>query len=462
MSLRSIASILPALLAGFLLRYWMLLRFFEANGDTEVYGDIARNLLLHGQYALTVGPSQFFPTLIRLPGYPFFLAICFRFFGVGNYTSVVSIQIVLDLAGCLLLSEFARRIAPIGLSDRTAHATLWLAALCPFTAVYAASPLTECPTLFVLALALWSAARFQQRPVWPIALVFTFAITYAALLRPDGALAALALTPALLFPAPQSRKIPARRLARMAIICILLALAPFAVWTERNWRVFHVIQPIAPRSATDPGDPLTPGWDRWLKTWCLDFVSTYNVAWNVPGDVLDIGKLPTRAFDSVDQYRQTAALADAYNHNGHNLTPELDAGFARLAEKRIATHPLRFYLWLPFARVVDMWVRPRVENLPIDLDWWVYGHHRVETRISWAYAALNALYLLLGFAGLLLRPRMAFWMLAYLVLRSAMLLTVVPPEARYTLECFPMLFALGGIALARLLHHGLSCRRISF
>ena len=31
------------------------------------------------------------------------------------------------------------------------------------------------------------------------ALWFTFAVTYAALLRPDGALAALALAPALLF-----------------------------------------------------------------------------------------------------------------------------------------------------------------------------------------------------------------------------------------------------------------------
>ncbi len=38
-------------------------------------------------------------------------------------------------------------------------------------------------------------------------------------------------------------------------------------------------------------------------------------------------------------------------------------------------------------------------------------------------------------------------MLAYMVLRSVLLLTVVAPEARYTLECFPMLFALGGVAI---------------
>jgi hypothetical protein len=43
-------------------------------------------------------------------------------------------------------------------------------------------------------------------------------------------------------------------------------------------------------------------------------------------------------------------------------------------------------------------------------------------------------------------------MTAYIVLRSALLLTVEAPEARYTLECFPMLFVLGGIAVSRIFH----------
>lgn len=47
------------------------------------------------------------------------------------------------------------------------------------------------------------------------------------------------------------------------------------------------------------------------------------------------------------------------------------------------------------------------------------------------------------------RSDSAVWgaLLAYMLLRSALLLTVAAPEARYTLECFPMLFAAGGIAL---------------
>jgi hypothetical protein len=232
----------------------------------------------------------------------------------------------------------------------------------------------------------------------------------------------------------------------MAVVCVLLALLPFVAWTWRNWQVFHVLEPLAPRYANDPGEAAYPGWQRWVKTWCLDFASTSDIYWNVPDGPLDVSKLPRRAFDSPAQYAETAALAENYNNGGQALTQEIDARFARLAEERIAAYPQRYYLWLPLGKVADMWLRPRVENLPIDLDWWAYWHHRAETRFSWAYAGLNALYLLLGLAGLWMRPRFWAWMLVYMALRSGLLMTVEAPETRYTLECFPMLFALGGIA----------------
>ncbi len=538
--------------SGLALRLWMMAKFFEVNGDSLIYGGIAKNLLLHGRYALTAGRADLYPTLIRLPGYPLLLAVCFRVFGMENYASAVWVQIGLDLVGCLLLADFVRKIASPG----AAHCTLWLAALCPFTAIYAAEPLSEAPTLFVLALALWAAERFRARPGWMSALGFTFAVTYAALLRPDGALVAVALAPALLLVSwrdrlraarngslflenerllrgcgavlegqglgsgeripsqrqevaghdfsraangaktagalaseetatvlkghdfsravdapkragalapeegssdivgmqtgadlvPQGRMPkPAKPQARIALVCILLALAPFAAWTWRNWRVFHVFEPLAPRLATDPDEEPHLGWERWVKSWCLDFVSTYEIYWNVPDGPLDLSKLPGRAFDTPEQYAETANLAADYNQH-QLLTHNLDDRFGRLADARIAAHPLRYYLWLPLGRVADMWLRPRVENLPIDLDWWVYAHHRAETRIAWACVGLNAFYVLLGIAGLCLRPRYWPWMLAYMLLRSAMLLSVAAPEARYTLECFPMLFVLGGIA----------------
>ena len=442
-------SVLLALALGLALRLWMLKEFFNTDGDPLIYGDLAKNLLLHGSYAQTEGGGALVPALMRLPGYPLFLALCFRLFGMENYVSAAWVQIALELAGCLLLADFARRIAPAKLSAGAAHCTLWLAALCPFTAIYAAEPLTEAPTLFAIALALWSAARFRSRPGWPSALLLTFAVTFAALLRPEGGLVAVALAPGMLiglWHKADGAVISNKKLARIAVVCVLLALMPFAVWSWRNWRTFHVFQPLAPRQAINPDEIPHPGWERWVKSWCLDFNSTMEVFWNVPGDTLEMSKLPARAFDSPAQYDETARLADVYNKN-KEMTLELDASFGRLADERIAAHPLRYYLWLPLGRMTDMWLRPRVENLPIDLDWWVYEDHEKETCISWAYLGLNALYLLLGVAGMRLKPR--FWraMLAYMMMRSALLTTITAPEARYTLECFPMLFALGGVAL---------------
>ncbi|HEY1895661.1 MAG TPA: hypothetical protein VGG62_05285 [Terracidiphilus sp.] len=439
---RSGISASLALLAGGALRLWMLWKFFEVNGDSRLYGGMAKNLLLHGRYALTDIRGALHPTLIRLPGYPLYLAACFRLFGMENYYWAACTQIVLELVGCILLALFVRRIAPPAYKTSAAHATLWLAVLCPFTAVYAAEPLTESLTLFCLCLGLWSAARFQDRPGWKNALAFTFAVTYAALLRPDGVLVGLSLAPAL--------GAAAARHIRLTAICLLLALAPFAAWTWRNWHVFRVVEPLAPRYATDPGEDTWPGFQRWVKTWSLDFVSTYEVYWNVPGGPMDVAALPARAFDSPEQRAQTAKLAAAYEANGEELSPGLDQRFGQLAADRIEAHPLRYYMALPVGRVADMWLRPRVENLPIDLDWWVYRHHHVETRFSWFYAALNALYLALAIAGFCLRPRLWLPMLAYLLLRSALLATIEAPEARYTLEGFPILFALGGIAIGRM------------
>lgn len=440
-----------ALAAGLLLRLSLVKDLFLVNGDSLLYGELAKNLL-HGHYDQSLAGGRMVPTLIRLPGYPLFLAGCFKLFSVDNYFAPVLVQIGLELLGCVLLADFAARIAPPALSRGARWVTLWIAVLCPFTASYAILPLAETPTLFALALAMWAMARFCDRPRWGTALAFTMAVSYAALLRPDGVLAAAAFLPALVLGARYRQggwAVASKKLGTMAVVCLLVGLAPFAAWTWRNWRTFHVLEPLAPRYAVDPGQSSYPGWQRWVKTWCLDFVSTYSVYWPVPGQPLDMNDLPSRTFDSPAQRAETAALVEKYDIRDRalDLKPDVDQGFAQLARERIADYPLRYYLWLPLGRLGDMWLRPRVENLNIDLDWWVYAHHRAETRFSWEYAGVNLLYIVFAAMGLCLRPR--FWkaLLAYMVLRSALLLTVEAPETRYTLECFPMIFALGGIWL---------------
>jgi len=438
--------VLLALAAGAALRLWFIHAYPEVQGDPLVYGSIAKNWMLHGVYGKTTS-GALEPTLIRLPGYPLFLILCFKLFGVEHYHAVMFAQTGIDLATCLLIAAFARRIW----SERAGWAALWLAVLCPFTANYAAVPLTETLELFWIALALYALTRFLQAsdggvPSWKWTLLQALAWSYAALLRPDGALLAVALCPAMVWYG--RKRWAVRRVVRHAVAAALLSVLPFVPWTIRNWRTFRVFEPLAPRYATDPGEDTNPGFQRWTKSVCVDLTCTWEVYWNLDSDVIDITKLPARAFDSQEQYQQTRVLLDDYNKT-QSLTPEMDDRFAELAAERIRAHPLRFHVLLPLARLADMWLRPRTELLWIELRWWEFEHHEAETIFAWAYAGLNLLYLIAALRGLTRWPPMAGAMLLFVLLRCALLATIEAPEPRYTLECFPIVIALAGIAFSR-------------
>ncbi len=448
----TLASIVLALALGAGLRLWFIRHIPQINGDGLIYGDIAKNWLLHGIYGRTdYGPGlpTVDPTLIRLPGYPLFLAACFRIFGVDHYGAVLYLQLAIDLASALLVGWTAKTVA----GPRAGMIALYLAALCPFTANYVAAPLSETLSIFCIALACAGMVWLQMRPGWRAALLLALTWSYATLLRPDGALLAVSCFLAIvLFAGRSFMGLPPLgrvRAWRLALAASALSMIPFVAWTARNLHTMHVFEPLAPRYATDPGEFTAPGFQRWIKTWIVDFTSTYEVYWNVDSGPLDIGVLPSRAFDSPAQREQTAALFDAYNERT-TVSPALDARFNTLGAERERTHPLRSFIELPLLRVLDMWLRPRTEMLNIELRWWQYNRHYAETRFAAAYAGLNLLYILLAIAGVWrLRHRrtaLIWTMLAYCLLRSLLLATIEAPEARYTIEAFPMLCILAGAA----------------
>src|SRR5450631_3897992 len=148
-----------ALVAGLVLRLWFVHHMAWVVGDSLVYGQIAKVWVQHGVYGLfTDDPAGFRPTLIRVPGYPMFLAACFRLFGMEHYRAVLYVQVAVDLWTCCLVSGLAGRL--FGPSARLP--VLWIAALCPFTANYTAAALAEMLVLATMALAFYSFARWQD------------------------------------------------------------------------------------------------------------------------------------------------------------------------------------------------------------------------------------------------------------------------------------------------------------
>ena len=450
-----------ALLAGVLLRLWFILKFSRLQGDSLVYGDFALNWLRHGVYGLTRTvrglPAPPRPSLIRLPGYPLFLLLCFRIFGDDHYTAVLAVQAAIDLASCWLLSLLAGRLA----GSRAALAALWLSCLCPFTAAYVATPLTETLTVFCIVLAFYALCRWRAEGTgvnrWLY--VLALALAYSILLRPEQGMLAAVVVPTVVLlehcsPGPKTWL----RQLRPAAVLSVLTLLPLAPWTIRNERTFHVFQPLAPRNANDPGEANPYGFQRWYRTFGLDFATTETVYWNYDGAPILISDLPNRAFDSNAEYAETDALLADYDVRTTN-TATLDARFNRLAIERIHDDPLRYYALLPAGRVLDMMFRPRAESLPLALDWWRFHDHPEASMIALALGLVNLVYFALAGLGFA-RRRAVFlnyaagapvlWaMVATVVLRTLLLLTVDNAETRYTLEFFPVLIVFGAAWLGR-------------
>jgi hypothetical protein len=239
------------------------------------------------------------------------------------------------------------------------------------------------------------------------------------------------------------------------IIVVVIALAPLAPWTVRNFRTLHHFQPLAPRYANETDELVPRGFNRWVKTWIADYASVEEIYWNVPGDKIDPEKLPSRAIDDPAQRDETLAVIADYNLS-QDMTPELDARFGKLAADRIRAHPVRYYVVLPLLRVADMGLRPRTEILPPDVRWWEFNDDTKQSVLAVGFGLLNLTYVAAALLALILgqarRPSGIRWaglLISFLLLRSAFLGTLENPEPRYTLECYPAIIVLASSLLCR-------------
>ena len=442
-------------LAALGLRLFFVFRFPGVVDDSRLYANIAENWMQHGVYGVT-NSGVIMPTLSRLPGYPAFLAAIFEMFGVGNFRAVLLVQVLFDLCSCLLIADMARRM----FSERAAKAAFLLAGLCPFLANYAATALTETMEIFFTALALDLAlcglgmGREGSSWIW---LGCGLSVGAGILLRPDGGILLITIGAYLLFllargvRSGSSAVLPPRVVVWAGVLVLVGALAPLIPWTIRNLHSMHRFEPLAPRYANDSDEPVMPGFNRWVKTWIAEYVSVEEIYWNVPGEEIDVARLPGRAFDAPEQRRETGDIFADYNRD-HDVTPELDARFGALAAERVHASPLRYYLWLPGLRITDMWLRPRSELFPSDPRWWEFNDDGRWLAVSLAFGVINLLYLGAATGGLV-RGRGAVGMvllMLFVVGRTAFLGTLENPEPRYTLECYPVVIVLASALFARL------------
>jgi hypothetical protein len=451
--------LLPALLAGLGLRLFFLWHFPFYSGDTAYYEELARNWLYHGVYGF-YSHGQLLPSDARAPGYPAFLAGIYFLAGTGRQ-AVMLAQAFLDLATCVLAAGIASRLAA-GASEsarsRIAIAALWLTALCPFTANYAAVPLTEVLATFFTTLALLiflspagmeidriAANRDLRRGV-KIWFAAGLVVGLGTLVRPETPLLLVVVLIALWL---RYRRLANRRVLALATVWMLVGLLlPLAPWAARNALSVGRVQFLAPRYAETYGDVLPTGFYAWTKTWMFRFRDAYLFTWKLPSQPIDVKDLPSYAVDSSEEFARVASLLDRYNRTP-GMTRVLDLEFAELAWERAKRHPVRAYVWVPFERATAMWFTPRITLLPYSGKLWPlaksYRTNPTDFEVTLGLALLNVLYIVMGLAatwswrtnpGVLL-------IVAFIVVRTAFLTQLQTCEPRYVMVCFPTLLAMG-------------------
>jgi hypothetical protein len=449
----------PAMLAGLSLRLFFIWRFPFASGDSPWYEELARNWLNYGVYGL-FSNGHLHPSDVRMPGYPGFLALIYSLAGTGRNAVFVA-QAFIDLATCLLAVCIAARLAA-GASEqvrsRIAIATLWLTALCPFTANYSAVPLTEVITIFLTTLAIlifllpsaFQLDLIQQKSnllrsvrIW---LLGGLVVGLGTLVRPETPLLLAAVL--LVYWLRWWRPLHWGKLTVATLWMIVGVLVPLAPWAARNAHSLGRVEFLSPRYAQSYGEAVPTGFYAWTQTWMYLSRDAYLSSWKLPVDPIALGDLPPYAYASPEERRRVASLLERYNRE-HGMSAQVNAEFAKLARERTRRQPFRCYLWIPIERTATMWFTPRIALLPYSGQIWPRsdGWHQGPTgfAITLGFALLNFLYVGLALCGAVhwrQSPGIAL-IVAIIVIRTAYLTQLQTCEPRYVLVCFPSLLAIG-------------------
>ncbi len=448
--------LLPALLAGLALRLFFIWHFPFYSGDTAYYEELARNWLYHGVYGF-YSHGQIAASDARVPGYPAFLGAIYFLAGTGR-KAVMLAQAFVDLATCVLAAGIASRLAadaPDATRGRVAAAALWLTALCPFTANYAAVPLTEVLATFFTTLALLiflSPAGMQIDQIsskrdWVHAAKNWFAgglvVGLGTLVRPETPLLLAAVLIALWL--RHHRPANWKKLEAATLWMAVGLLLPLAPWAARNAVNLGRVQFLAPRYAETYGDVLPTGFYAWTKTWMFRFRDAYFFTWKLPAQPIESENLPRYAADSPEEFSRVASLLERYRV--HGMTRQLDFEFAELARERAKHHPIRTYVWIPIERAAAMWFTPRITLLPYSGRLWPlaesYRSNPTDFEVTLGLALLNVVYVGMALATAWLgRANPGVLLIAtFIVVRTAFFTQVQTCEPRYVLECFPALLA---------------------
>jgi hypothetical protein len=357
------------------------------------------------------------------------------------------VQIAVDVAITgLLLWWIARRIG--GSVAGALALAAW--ALCPWTAFYPATVLTETLatafTVGVVALLRPGGARAGWR-LFAAGLLCGLGV----LLRPDGLLLAVAFVPYLLAQSPWKARV---RLAGLALLGFTLV---YGGWPARNLVRFGSPHWIG-TNVTVHREPLEhgAGYRHWLASWAEDDKAIYLLSYCFYDAACPQSAMlyPATAFTSSGERALVEGLLQQRQEQG--IDRAMSDAFDALAARQRARHPFRVLVGLPLLRSYNLWVNEHLDLLrdPRFRPW-----RSFYDRVIPHHAALSALLFFGALAGgaLLLARRAtrvaAAILVTTLAARTFVLAWTYYVEPRYLVEVTPfawILLGAGAVEAARL------------
>jgi 4-amino-4-deoxy-L-arabinose transferase-like glycosyltransferase len=422
-------------------RIFLAIEFPHPAVDEIRYTVPAVNILAgHGFSVDTAEP--YLPSEHTVPLYPLFIAGVYAVAGERDVAVRIA-QGGVDVVTCLLVAFIAFNLAPASLQSSAAFAALIIYGfLSWFTVFWTRYVLTEPLAIFltVLAVALSIWALRGQPWRW---LIVGAICGLALLTRADAVVLVFAFVLFLMFQIVRQR-------SSTGVIALILFCSATAIilspWIVRNYVAFHKFQPLANAYGRPRGEYVPLGYILWIRTWMTD-ESTYHahdLIFHKGNRDFDPSQLPDGVFNSAEERQTVNQLIAQYNEKGE-MTPELSDKFGALAQERIRYAPLRYYVWLPLKRAVSMWLTGFVTTNPLHM---------------FARIALVLPILIAGFIGLAVWLRGPMLVLiALIILTRTILFAFLGNEARFIVECYPLVIAGCGFTVAALIRFAAIRRR---
>jgi hypothetical protein len=221
--------------------------------DQDGYRRLGQVLAATGRFTRYPDAPTFVPEVLRTPGYPAFVAVMYRLFGISQLAVAVPQAAV--FAGLTVVVYFlVRRLC----SDPVALASALAVALYAPIPYFGALIMTEVWTTFVLTVAMWLVIRAVQRARISDFLLAGAACGYTALCRPVFVLLPVGVACVGIFLSWFDSRM---RPARWALVLVSAAIVG-APWFAYNYRYFHRIT-ISPAGGIGRGS-----WEgSWQGMW---------------------------------------------------------------------------------------------------------------------------------------------------------------------------------------------------